>query len=85
MSYHYSAQRLMKTLLRKRQTGLYLQAPGAWTRDPSQALDFRFIDRALGYVAVWGLDAVEVTFAFEDPQSITAVSLERTAVHYAAA
>ncbi len=74
----------MKTLLRQTLTGLYFQAPGTWTEDPSRAYDFRFIDRALQFVKAWGLTDVELAFVFDDPQSITTVPLEKTATHYAA-
>ncbi len=75
----------MKTLLRQTFTGLYLQSPRTWTDDPSQALDFRFVDRALQHVHTWGLKGVELVFSFDDPQTVTAVSLDQTVVHYAAA
>ncbi len=73
----------MKTLLRQTLTGLYFQAPGKWTEDLSRAYDFRFIDRALQYVEIWELKGVEIAFAFDRPQSITTVSLEKISVQYA--
>lgn len=79
------ALRHMKTLLRQTNTRLYFQAPGKWTDDPSRALDFRFIDRALVYAGTWGIKDIELAFAFDDPLTVTTVSLERTAVHYAGA
>ncbi len=75
----------MKILLKNTRTGLFLHAPGKWTSNPEDAYDFRFIDRAVRYVEVWELKNVEVAFAFDDPASVTTVSLERTAARYAAA
>ncbi len=73
----------MKTLLRHTRTALYFQGPSSWTSDPRSAYDFRFIDRALHYVETWGLKQVELAFTFEDPLSVTTVSLEKTATHFA--
>ncbi len=75
----------MKTLLRHTRTGLYFQAAEKWTDQPSRAYDFRFIDRAMQFVETWELQDVELAFAFEDPESVTTVSLEKTALRYAAA
>ncbi len=75
----------MKTLLRHTRTSLYFQAPSTWTSDPGSAYDFRFIDRALQYVQTWGMKDVELAFAFEDPESVTTLPLEKTGIHYAAA
>ncbi len=75
----------MKTLLRHTRTALYFQGPSTWVSDPQNAYDFRFIDRALQYVQTWGLKEVELAFAFDDPQSVTTLPLDKTAVHYAVA
>jgi hypothetical protein len=75
----------MKTLLRHTKTGLFFQGPDKWTDNPDRAYDFRFIDRALQYVEAWELKEVELAFAFDDPQSVTTVSLEKTVLRYAAA
>lgn len=58
--------RIMRTLLRHTKTGLYFQSQEKWTENPGQAYDFRFIDRARQYIALWGLEEVELTFAFEE-------------------
>ncbi len=75
----------MKTLLRHTRTGLYLEAPDRWTQNPQAAYDFHFIDRAVQYAGTWELNEVELAFAFDNPQSVTTVSLNKTALHYAAA
>lgn len=72
----------MKTLLRNVASGLYVRGPNHWTRDPDEAHDFRLIDRALEFVEKTGLKEMELAFAFDDPQSITGVSLEKTALGY---
>lgn len=75
---------IMRTLLRHTGTGLYFQGPDKWTSDPDRAYDFRFIDRAVQFVDTWSLGEVELAFAFDNPQSITTVPLERTALRCAA-
>jgi hypothetical protein len=75
----------MRTLLRNRLSGQYFQGPDKWTPDPERAVDFRFIDRALHYVETWRLKDVELAFAFDHPLKITAMSLERAALQFAAA
>lgn len=74
----------MKTLLRHTVTNLYFQCPDKWTGDPARAFDFRFIEQALKFVETWQLKEVELAFAFEDPQQVTAVSLDKAALRYAA-
>ncbi len=75
----------MKTLLKHTRTGLYLQGPKTWAADPDLACDFRFIDRAVQYAAVWELHEVEIAFVFEDSMAIATAPLERVAAHRAAA
>jgi len=65
----------MKTLLRHTETGLYFQGPEKWTANPESAYDFRFIERARQFARIWGLEKVQVAFAFEDSQSISTLSL----------
>jgi hypothetical protein len=55
---------------------LYFQGPEKWTASPESAYDFRFIERARQFVRIWGLDKVEVAFAFEDSQLVSTSSLE---------
>ncbi len=71
----------MRTLLRHTKTGLFFQGQDKWTDNPSRAYDFRFIDRARAYAAVWGLTEVEIAFAFEDSQSAVGVVREVQAEH----
>jgi hypothetical protein len=70
----------MKTLLRHTSTGLYFQGLGKWTNDPDEAVNFRFIDRALAYIQTWQLKEVELAFAFEgDPSAIDGLSVQAAA------
>jgi hypothetical protein len=66
----------MRTLLRHTENGLYFQGTEKWTASPESAYDFRFIDRARQFVRIWGLENVEVAFAFEDTQSVSTLSLK---------
>jgi hypothetical protein len=72
----------MRTVLRKIPNGLYFQGPDQWTSDPSLALNFKMIDRALEFVAKWSLKDVEVAFCFEDSHCITGVSAEKMSLGY---
>ncbi len=72
----------MKTLLRKKSTGLYFQAPGQWTYDPSQAHNFKMIDRALQFIENWELKDVELAFAFEKVNQVTGVPFDRLSLKY---
>lgn len=65
--------------MRHTKTGLFFQGQDKWTDNPSRAYDFRFIDRARAYIAVWGLTEVEIAFAFEDPKFGVAVASETQA------
>jgi hypothetical protein len=72
----------MRTLLRRISTGLFFQGPDKWTDDPSEAMNFKSIDRALHFVETWSLQEVELAFAFKDTNQVTRVPLERIASHY---
>ena len=74
----------MRTLLRHTATGLFFQGPDQWTTDPERAYDFRFIDRAVSFAETWGLKQVELAFSFDNPEWVTTVAIEKTALHYAA-
>ena len=67
----------MRTLLRMIPTGLYFQGPDQWTCDPSEALNFKSIDRALRFVETWALKEVELAFSFQDSDHVTRVPLDR--------
>jgi hypothetical protein len=72
----------MRTLLRKMKTGLYFQGPDRWTSNPGEALDFQLIDRALNFIRQWGLEDVEVAFAFRDRKQVTRVPADKIAARY---
>jgi hypothetical protein len=62
----------MRTLLRHKETGLYLQSPERWTTNPEIAFDFRFVERAQHFAGIWGLENVVIVFALEDSQIVLA-------------
>lgn len=75
-------ERKMKTLLRKVSDGLYFQGPDQWTNNPSQAHNFKMIDRALDFIERWKLKDVELAFAFDDLQEVTRVPLDKMVLRY---
>ena len=72
----------MRTLLRKISNGLYFQGPDQWTSNPRDGLNFKSIDRALDFVETWGLQDVELAFAFNGANTVTQVPLEKIALRY---
>ena len=72
----------MKTLLRRVSTGLYFQGPDQWTSNPAEAHNFKLIDRAIDFVDHWHLNDVELAFAFDDPEDVTTVPIERMELRY---
>jgi hypothetical protein len=58
----------MRTLLRKRQSGVYFQGLENWTADAHKAFDFRVPERAIKFVRDARLDKVELVLAFDDPR-----------------
>ena len=72
----------MRTLLRKISSGLYFQGPDRWTGDPTEAFNFKSIDRALGFIRTWRLQEVELAFAFRDQPEPRCVPPDRIAVNY---
>jgi hypothetical protein len=72
----------MRTVLRKVSTGLYFKGPDQWTNDPSEAHNFKMIDRALEFIAKWKLQDIEVVFAFKERGTVTRVPLDRIETKY---
>jgi hypothetical protein len=72
----------MRTLLRKKSTGLYFQGPDRWTYDPSEAHNFKLIDRALQFIEQWQLKDVELAFSFERGKHVTGVPFDRVSLKY---
>jgi hypothetical protein len=72
----------MRTLLRNKATGLYFQGPDQWTSDPSEARDFKMIDRAIEFIETWSLRDMELAFAFRGYNHVTGVPIEKIALKY---
>lgn len=72
----------MKTLLRRVSTGLYFQGPDRWTSNPAEAHNFKMIDRALEFIRTWHLNDMELAFAFEDPEDVTRVPIDKMELRY---
>jgi hypothetical protein len=72
----------MRTLLRKIPNGLYFQGPDQWTSNPHDGFNFKSIDRALQFIETYRLKDVELAFAFNGPNSVTRVPLEKIAFKY---
>ena len=72
----------MRTLLRKKSTGLYFQGPDQWTYDPAEAHNFKLIDRALQFIEQWELKDVELAFAFDRGRQVTGVPFDRLSLKY---
>lgn len=72
----------MRTLLRKTSTGLYFQGPDRWTSDPTQAHNFKMIDRALAFIERWKLKDIELAFAFAELDEVMRVPIEKMELRY---
>jgi hypothetical protein len=75
-------EKRMKTLLRRVSTGLYFQGPDQWTDDAARAHNFKMIDRAIAFVDRWQLQDIELAFAFDDPEDVTTVPLDKMELRY---
>jgi hypothetical protein len=75
-------ERHMKTLLRRVSTGLYFRGPDQWTENPAEAHNFKMIDRALEFVERWHLRDMELAFAFDDPEEVTRVPIDKMELRY---
>jgi hypothetical protein len=72
----------MRTLLRNTATGLYFQGPDRWTSNPTEAHDFKMIDRALDFIETWRLRDMELAFGFKNARAVTGVPLEKIALRF---
>jgi hypothetical protein len=72
----------MRTLLRKVSTGLYFQGPDQWTASPAQAHNFKMIDLAMEFVDRWHLQDIELAFAFDDFEDVTAVPIDKMELRF---
>jgi len=70
---------LMQIVLQDVKTSLYYKAPGVWTRDVSEAMDFSSSQRALKFVKQHGLMGVQVLVAFVEPAYVETVALQMPA------
>ena len=75
-------ERHMKTLLRRVDTGLYFRGPDQWTQNPAEAHNFKMIDRALEFVERWHLRDMELAFAFDDPEEVMGVPIDKMELRY---
>jgi hypothetical protein len=57
-----------------------LEGPYTWTENPNQALDFKFVDRALRYAEIWELAQVEVAFFWDGSAEVSGLPLTQAAV-----
>ena len=71
----------MRTLVRRVSTGLYFQGPDKWTLNPTEAHNFKMIDRAIEFIEKWRLTDVELAFAFSNAQ-VKLVPIEKLALRY---
>ena len=71
----------MKTILRKIPSALYFQGPGRWTSNPTEALNFNSIDRALRFIEQWNLHDVELAFAFGE-EEVTGIEVEKLKLNF---
>ncbi len=78
-------EKRMRTLLRRVSTGLYFQAPDQWTSNPAHAHNFKMIDRAVEFVDRWHLQDMELAFAFDDFEEVTAVPIDKMELRYSEA
>ena len=62
-------------LLRNAPTGLYVRAVDSWTCDPKEALDFKTMREAIGFVEQSGFRRMELAFASDDPGGCRTVPL----------
>ncbi|HVM50350.1 MAG TPA: hypothetical protein VMU04_20145 [Candidatus Acidoferrum sp.] len=81
----------MRTLLRNGLTGLYVGAGETWTCDPKDALDFKTMRQAIGFVDNGHLNRMEVAFESDDSRTLrsvpfsTLVAMVSVRSHYAQA
>jgi len=72
----------MKTILKDISTGRFFKGPGQWTLDPTEARDFKLIDRALQFINQYRLHKVQVVFAFANRQEVVSVPKEKLGKGY---
>jgi hypothetical protein len=56
----------MRILLQQKDSGLYLQNNGAWTRDAAEAMDFLSSTRAIDFCASHKISGVQLVLKFEE-------------------
>ncbi len=74
----------MKISLREERTGQYLHSLDSWTKNPRDAFDFHFINRALDHAHASRLKNVEVAFVWADVDDVLVTSLGSVAQRAAA-
>jgi hypothetical protein len=59
---------IMRILIQKKDTGLYFQDVGAWTRNPSEAMDFLSSTSAIDFCVLNKISGVQLVLKFEEQQ-----------------
>jgi hypothetical protein len=72
----------MRTLLRKFPAALYFEGPDKWTPNAGDAFNFKSIDHALEFIRRWSLRNVELAFAFDEEEPVTAIAPEKLETKY---
>ena len=58
----------MRILIQQKETGLYFKDIGAWTRNPSEAMDFLSSTSAIDFCVMNKISAVQLVLKFEEQQ-----------------
>ncbi len=58
----------MRILIQQTETGLYFQDVGAWTRNPTEAMDFLSSTSAIDFCVLNKISGVQLVLKFEEQQ-----------------
>jgi hypothetical protein len=58
----------MRILIQQKETGLYFRDVGAWTRNPSEAMDFLSSTTAIDFCVMNKISGVQLVLKFEEQQ-----------------
>ena len=59
---------IMRILIQQKETGLYFQDVGSWTRNPAEAMDFLSSTSAIDFCVLNKISAVQLVLKFEEQQ-----------------